>query len=88
MGRQLHAVVQWREYSVGGGWGTSLYGSPFFVDVMQQLGFVLGLGPSTGDPPGTLMGSSPVPETSPTTGLITSTSTTSRQIQFGLKLLW
>jgi hypothetical protein len=26
--------------------------------------------------------------TSPTAGLITSTSTTSRQIQFGLKLLW
>ncbi|MEI9973522.1 MAG: hypothetical protein WDO73_16630 [Ignavibacteriota bacterium] len=25
---------------------------------------------------------------SPTAGLITSTSTTSRQIQFGLKLLW
>jgi hypothetical protein len=29
-----------------------------------------------------------VPEQSPTAGSITSTSTTSRQIQFGLKLLW
>ena len=28
------------------------------------------------------------PEQSPTAGKITSTATTSRQIQFGLKLLW
>ena len=34
----------------------------------------------------TLSGSTPVPN--PTVGAVTSTSTTSRQIQFGLKLLW
>ena len=30
----------------------------------------------------------PLPQVNPTAGQITSTSTTSRQIQFGLKLLW
>jgi hypothetical protein len=29
-----------------------------------------------------------VPEISPTAGVVTSTATSSRQVQFGLKLLW
>jgi hypothetical protein len=35
-----------------------------------------------------LLPGSTTPVQSPSAGLITSTSTTSRQIQFGLKLLW
>jgi len=34
----------------------------------------------------TLSGTTPVPN--PAAGVVTSTSTSSRQIQFGLKLLW
>jgi len=55
-----------------GGWGTSLYGSAYFVDIMQQIGTVLGLGSSTEAPPGTLMGSSPIAgaKTAPATGTV------------------
>jgi hypothetical protein len=38
--------------------------------------------------PNTVVFSSAASAPSPTAGVITSTSTTSRQIQFGLKLLW
>ncbi len=38
--------------------------------------------------PNTVVYSSATSGVSPTAGVITSTSTTSRQIQFGLKLLW